>query len=129
MTIFITHGTQFGQGIHSIAKNGALKVFVNGVLIHTFTCTHRVRGLPGYYPEPVPLLTHEIPVDLRSNGIADRELTIKFEASPRTCMDFQSMRIAPEFGRGARELPVPPGPMRRREIPENVPVPPQPFRD
>jgi len=124
VTIFINHGTHYGQGIHSIERGGTLKVSINRVLVHTFTCEHRPQGLKDYYPKPQPALTQEVPVNLRAKGISGRELTITFEASPRTCMDIQSVRIAPESGARPDDFSMPGLPVRERR---ESPLPPAPW--
>lgn len=118
VTIFISHGTQYGQGIHSALRGGTLKVSINGVLVQTFTCASSAEKLNDYYPESPPKLNHQISVDLRAKRIEGRELNIKFEVSAKTCMDFQSMRIAPEFGGILDDVPMPGLPPRDRFSPD-----------
>ena len=122
VTIFINHGSDYGQGIHSTMRGGTLKISVNGVPVHTFTCDNRAENLNDFYPERRPALSHRVPVDLRARGIKGPELTIKFEAAARTCMDIQSVRIAPELGGELDELPMPGLPVRDRFAPDDFPV-------
>lgn len=95
LRLFIEHGTdqQYGKGLHSNRKNGAVTVFVNRTPVHTIVCKHE-HMYDHYWPEPRAELGRELAeIDLASKGIRGDSLTIKITASPGTCMDLRSVKI------------------------------------
>lgn len=97
LRISVWHGTpsEFGKGIHSARQGGTVTFYVNDVPVHTIVCRH--RGMYGdFWPEARPELGRQVPeIDLAAKGINGRTLTIKFVASPWTCMDLRSITVKP----------------------------------
>lgn len=97
LSISLWHGTpgQFGKGIHSRVRGGTASVYVNNVLVHTFTCQHQHK-FGDWWPDPRPELGHSLPnFNAGAQRIRGRTVTIKITVSPWTCMDLRALNVKP----------------------------------
>jgi len=95
VSLHISNGHHWGKGVHSAARGGTLKIYMNDRLVHTIVAD--TRGLYGdYWPRRFPAGSnayHVAEIDLEKMGVQGPWVIVKLVAGASTCMDVESVRL------------------------------------